>query len=131
MKRKIKNFSDFLECIKAGKKVTDDTNRFYFLQNGYICSKDEDDYGWHNTSIDTDELSRMEVEEEEQFKIEVGKFYRTRGGKKAYCIYREEGNLYPNRCAIDGYSDCTTYTDGGLVLRECENNDDIVGYWEE
>lgn len=122
-----------MECIKAGKKVTDDTNRFYFLQNGYICSKDEDDYGWHNTSIDTDELSRIEVEEEE-LKFEEGKFYRTRDGRKARCFFASK---YLSICkfTIDGLINVVeTNKDGEQIIPGRFDDEmlptDIVGYWE-
>lgn len=134
MKRKIKDFSDFMECIKAGKKVTDVIfNRSYFLQNGYICYKDEDDYEQYNAYIDSYELQQMEVEEQEPLKIEVGKFYKTRDGKKAYCFYKEEANrTYPNQFVIDGKSGYETCTDGGLLFKYEENHrDDIIGYWED
>lgn len=71
----------------------------------------------------------MYVEEQEPLKIEVGNFYKTRNGKKAYCFYKEEDKLYPNHIAIDN-GNWDIYTDDGLTFCDEENPEDIVGYWE-
>lgn len=133
MKRKIKDFKDFLECIKAGKKVIENDKYFYYFENGCICYKDKDGFGWYNTAVDTEDLERMYVEEQETLKIEVGKFYKTRDGKKAYCFYKEAADrTYPNQFVIDGKSGYETCTDDGLLFKYEENHrDDIIGYWEE
>lgn len=131
MKRKIKDFKDFLDCIKAGKKVTSDYGYWtYFFSNGYIC-KSCDNLNAYNLPINGRDLEEMEVEEQEQLRFEVGKFYRTRDGRRAYCFSKIEGTLYPNHCAIDGESGFNTYTDGGLDFSDEENPEDIIGYWEE
>lgn len=134
MKRKIKDFKDFLECIKAGKKVTvGNSDWFYFWENRYICCKNKDGLGWYNTTIDIAELSRMEVEEQEHFTIEIGKFYKTRSGKRAYC-YRFESKTEEIKeiynFVIDNEWGFTTDERGKtfcLAPDEC----DIVGYWED
>lgn len=133
MKRKIKDFNDFLTCIKAGKKVIDGNGEMlYYFENGCICCKDKEGFVWYNTYVDTNDLSRIEVEEQEQFNIEVGKFYRTRDGSKAYCFYKDkEDKFFPNHFVIEGESGCETYKDDGSYFKDEESCFDIVAYWEE
>lgn len=71
MKRKIKNFNDFLECIKAGKRVTSENGYWtYVFNNGYIYKKSCDDLFSYNITFDDIELENKEVEEPEYITIE-------------------------------------------------------------
>lgn len=132
MKRKIKDFKDFLECIKAGKKVTGNDGKWlYYFENGYICNKNKDGFVWYNTGVDTEDLSRMEVEEQEPLKIEAGKFYKTRKGEKAYCFRFETETDLTNSIysyVIDNRGIITTNSEG---KHYSDKNYDIVGCWEE
>lgn len=136
MKRKIKDFSDFIECIKEGKNVTGNNGKWlYFFENGFICCKHKEGFCLYNTTVEDENLSQMEVEEEEPLKIEVGKLYRTRNGKKAYCFFVDK---YFRFCkfVIDGFENVIgTNKDGEEIISGRFENErfpaDIVGYWEE
>lgn len=136
MKRKIKNFSDFMECIKAGKKVTDNDDKlFYYFENGCICCKDKEGFVWYNTYVDTNDLSRIVVEEQEPLKIEVGKSYKTRDGIMARCFFADKSFRF-FKFTIDGLSDVFETNSKGehLIPGRFENEEmpnDIVGYGEE
>lgn len=135
MKRKIKNFKDFLSCIKAGKKVTEDNGHWsYVWEEGYIYCKCSDGGGLYNATVDDYNLENMEVEEQAPFTIEVGKFYKTRDGRKAYCFdFKKETGLEDAffDFVIDNYGGFSTKINGKVFFTD--NNDDvldIVDYWE-
>lgn len=121
-----------MECIKAGKKVTENNGWTYSWKEGYIYCKYCDGAWVYNAAVGDENLRGMEVEEhkeEKPLKIETGRFYCTRDGRRAYCFFKEEDGFY--NFVIDGQIGCGTYAEDGLVLSEEENPDDIVDYWEE
>lgn len=135
MTRKIKDFNDFMECIKAGKKVTErDGKWLYYFEHGCICCKHkEEGYCLYNTAVEDEDLSRMEVEE--PFKIAVGKCYKTRDGREAHCFFADEC-LDFFRFTIDGLMDVVeTDKDGKQIIPgRFENEEmpsDIVDYLED
>lgn len=100
MKKYLNTPEEVIKALKEGKEVKDDGGCFYKLVDGFIVSADEFANWTINQNLDL--YDRVYIEEVEPLKIEVGKFYRTKGNKKAY-VYHAYGNgLFRAVCG-----DCT------------------------
>lgn len=68
-------------------------------------------------------------------KIEKGKFYRTRDGRKVEILKTDAKNAYPIigiTLHSDGYELCAHWCDNGMYLKSDEDDSyDIIGEWEE
>jgi len=72
------------------------------------------------------------IEEPEPFKLEIGKFYRTRDGRKAF-VYTETKETYPYWVVIvnsraGGTFSCTA---DGRYYPSKQSEKDLVAPWEE
>lgn len=71
---------------------------------------------------------------DEPFKLEVGKFYKTRDGKKVRIYSVENGGEYPIHGAINTggtYWTNSSWQENGIFLESMSpNSEDIVGEWE-
>lgn len=140
MKKFLNTTEEVIKELKNGKTVYEADYPFYYYKmiDGIICGK----IGKYaqlsiNLSIYMDakyyieeEEKPLTIEEERSLTIEVGKCYRTRNGKKAFCYYKGEYKLYPNHIVISNVG-CHTCTEGGLIAEGEENDMDIVDYWED
>lgn len=131
-KKYLKDAGEVTKALNEGKEVFAGTVPYvYKMVNGIICHYDTER---NNKLLGINTTICMEYElfikEQESLKIEVGKFYRTRDGRRAYCFNQEEGGFY-NHFVIDGESGWGTYADDGLTLSDEEHPEDIVDYWNE
>lgn len=68
-------------------------------------------------------------EEPEELKLEVGKCYRTRDGRKAFI-----SNIYEDKSClgvISGEKKFYQWHDNGKFLGELENNTDLISEWSD
>lgn len=133
MKKYLNTAQEVIKELKNCKTVYEEYYPFYhyIMIDGIICGQCSKNKRFLiNCPMDMD--SKFYIEEEEKpFSIEVGKFYRTRDGRKAYCFFKdEEDKLCPNNFVIEGESGCETYTEGGSYFKDEESCFDIVDYWE-
>lgn len=117
-----------IKALKEGKEVRDDNNYSFKIVDGFIISTDENEF------FVGDNISsgyKPYILEEEPFKIEVGKFYKTRDGRKAFVC----ANTYTGLCwvvIIDSSAEGTfCYTVDGKFCPGEENEKDLVAPWEE
>lgn len=126
MRVKINNIDEFCEALKAGYLLRSEDvyiqlkeNMFYFLA---------EELG--NVS---DPVHIFQYEKPEPLKLEVGKFYKTRDGRKAFVYTRTEDAAYPCWVVLVNSSEGGTYcctVDGQYTTNE-EHNKDLVAPWEE
>ena len=68
-------------------------------------------------------------------KIEKGKLYKTRGGRKVEIFKTDAKNTWPIVGLItrnEGHEQCARWSDNGMFLKHAEDNIyDIIGEWEE
>lgn len=127
-KRYLETPEAVIKALKEGKDVRDENNYSYKLVDGFIVSTDENEF-FVGDNIYSD--NKPYILEEEPLKIEVGKFYKTRDGRKAFVC----ANTYTGLCwvvIIDSSADrpfCCT-VDGMFCPGE-ENEKDLVAPWEE
>lgn len=126
MKKYLKTPEEVVDALKEGKTVYAKKNAKYKLYNGMIIGKDPDKNIWAVGAYILDN-GKPYIKKSEPFKIEVGKFYKTRDGKKARC-FLIQANV-PKFC-VDNYGIFTTDMNG-KVFKHYEEANDIIGPWEE
>lgn len=65
-------------------------------------------------------------------KIEAGKLYMTRDGRKAFCsVYSHDRLGYHYVCLIEGYEEVFSYQEHGRLIHDMEQSLDIVAEWSD
>lgn len=125
MKKYLKTPEEVISALKAGKTVYSDCGEYRMIdglivfESGGLCTL--------NAGLMLNE--RPFVKEAEPLKIEVGKFYKTRGGEKARCYYADEKVAY---FTIDGQcSFFSGYIAGNYLSNKEPSKYDIIGPWED
>ncbi|MCM1260685.1 MAG: hypothetical protein NC222_07010 [Staphylococcus sp.] len=118
---------EVIKALKEGKEVHIDRDFFYKMIDGFIVRFGngqevigEDIYISDNTYI----------LEEDPFKIEVGKFYKTRDNKKAHCFFIDESDIYSCCFTIDNKKHIFCTKLNGEYQSDSISDFDIIGYWE-
>lgn len=128
-KRYLKTPEEVIDALQAGKKI--EAGDFeYRLVGEVIIAINKTDKSWAvNAGIYSDDIPF--IEEPEQLNLEVGKFYKTRDGKKAWIVSYKQWLRYPYYVAVLG--DVGTYTvlGSGCCYENHPTHQDIVSPWEE
>lgn len=127
MKKYLKTPEEVIKALKEGKGVRSETGCCYKMIDGVICVSGRS--GWCiGTHIN--DVENPYIEEIKPLKIEVGKFYRTKGDKKAYVyfaygngLFRAVCDCYTNSYCIDDKGEYTNYPKVDKLS--------LVSLWEE
>ena len=127
MKKYLNTPEEVVKALKDGKEVGSESNCCYKMIDGVICVFCRN--GWV-VGVHIDDAENPYIEEAESLKIEVGKFYRTKGNKKAY-VYHQYGNgLF--RAVCDGYTNSYCIDDKGEYSNYPKADKlNLVSPWEE
>lgn len=127
MKKYLKTPEEVVDALKEGKTVFGRTFEKFELYRGFIIEKNRGGYAINSNIYNADTPF---IKEPDPLKIEVGKFYKTRAGKKARCFCIEGGKA---RLTIDGCYGCLeVYLKTGCACSDGAKSDyDIIGPWEE
>ena len=130
MKRYLKTPEEVIQALKEGKTIKTENGHTYELINNFIVQTFLGKIRSINTTIffDTDYY----IDEPEPLKLEVGKFYRTRDGRKAWVMEcTDMKGAFPFRVATQ--RECSTYviTKDGRRYFEDTDGTDLVAPWEE
>ena len=116
-----------IKALKEGKVIKDDNGYSYKLVDGFIVST------YKNSFIVGDNIFNIDnhpyILEEEPLKIEVGKFYKTRDGRKAWVVSRQQDEHYPYIIAILDEVDAYAVTKDGRFYDDRPYSFDLVGQW--
>lgn len=133
MKRYLKTPEEVVQALKDGK-VVESEGYSYKLVNGVICSFYKQGYYKWNVGGAIFQSDEPYVDEPEQLKLEVGKFYKTRNGKKAFVYgkYKNTNEIYPYAVVTvtDPISESTVTENGKRCIGQ-ETCSDLVAPWEE
>lgn len=128
MKEFIKDLTPetIISRLKQGERLTNG-ERIVELVDGLLVAKRNDDWVI-NYSIgkEFDELYFDRPAPE--LKLEIGKFYKTRDGKKAYVFAVNSEGKY--NVAIEGEGAYSVFA-GGYYSEEEETDGDLIGLWSE
>ena len=117
-----------IKALKEGKVIKDDNGYSYKLVDGFIVLTYKNSFivGENVGNID----NQAYILEEEPLKVEVGKFYKTRDGRKAWVVSRQQDEHYPYIIAILDEVDAYAVTKDGRFYDDRSHSFDLVGQWD-
>lgn len=116
-----------IKALKEGKEVRDENDYSFKIVDGFIVSTAKNEF-FVGDSIYSD--YKPYILEEEPLKIEVGKFYKTRDGKKVICMYKD--NISCSVSLIGSLNGYYWVTENGKCIDTTkEYPADIIGLWKE
>lgn len=125
MKKYLKTPEEVVEALKEGKTVYSNCGK-YRMHNGIIVQESVNYFAVNPSLLSNEDPY---IEEPEPFKIEVGKFYKTRGGEKARCFSIDVRLAYFT--VDEKLSAFSTYIAGNVFPSKAPCEYDIIGPWEE
>lgn len=130
MKKFLRTPEEVVQALQEGNKVQTDYMEYWFRKGVFFSLNKKDGYVCINSNV-LFIPDCMYVEEPKPLKIEVGKFYRTRGGKKAL-VYARISDEYPYPYYVAKVGMAVTYSVNADGRRTDEENAvDLVAPWEE
>lgn len=132
-KRYLKTPEEVVKALKDGKEVRDKYGSICKLIDGIIISKLND---FFEIGKPIRSVNKPYILEEEPLKLEVGKFYKTRGGDKAIVLYindKADAGCWPVLVAVVGKANCSYSVSktGGYYSSGSDTVWDIVTPWED
>lgn len=129
MKRYLKTPEEVIQALKEGKVVETKINN-YKLIDGIICGFRKQDGQW---MLGHSIYEEPYIDEPEPLKLEVGKFYKTRAGKKAWIVYasKDTHDYYPFCCIVLGGNEVYYVNEQGFVVSTETSELDLVAHWED
>lgn len=129
MKRYLKTKEEVTQALREGKTVQ--TNEMeYGIINNLIVGFDK-----IVREISINPAIRLSenpyIDEPELLKLEVGKFYKTRDGRKAWVVSRQQGAYYAYNIAVLGNVCVYTVNENGTFCDNRPSPEDLVASWEE
>ena len=113
--------------MKEGKEVRDENNYSFKIIDGFIVATY---YDYFYIGYTISGLDKPYILEEEPLKIEVGKFYKTRDGRKAWVVSRQQDEHYPYIIAVLDEVDAYAVTKDGRFYDDRPYSFDLVGQWD-
>ena len=132
MKRYLKSPEEVVQALKDGK-VVESEGYSYKLVNGVICSFYKQGYYKWNVGGAIFQSDEPYIDEPESLKLEEGKFYKTRAGRKVWITYaiKDEHEYYPFCCIVLGGNEVYYVNEQGFVVSTETSELDLVAPWEE
>lgn len=132
MKRCLNTPEEVIDALQAGKKLySEDGSATWKLCKGLIVSESPNGDAWIVGSIIVKKYGAY-IEEPEPLKLEVGKFYKTRDGRKAWIAeYRNTENVFPFLVAAQKELTIYSVTKEGRLYSEGISGSDLVAPWED
>lgn len=133
-KRYLHTSEEVIDALKAGKVIRDKDSQ-WTLRDGFIIRKDANYASWVINDCISSNYAGIYVEESEPLKLEVGKFYRTRDGRKAF-VFAESNCENRNYCfdfvIVNQSTQVISCTKEGCYF--CDGDEDVhdlVAPWDE
>lgn len=117
-----------INALKEGKVIKDDIGYSHKLVDGFIVSTYKNHFIVGDNIFNIDNYPYIL---EEPLKIEVGKFYKTRDGSKAWVVSRHQDEHFPYIIAVLGKVDAYAVTKDGRFYDDRPYAYDLVAPWEE
>lgn len=126
MRKYLKTPEEVISALKEGKTVYSACGKYRMIDGIIVFKSKIADLYTINENLLLEE--NLYIEESEPLKIEVGKFYKTRGGEKARCYILGDDRAF---FTVDDKGTFSTYHDGKVYGNPISYQDDIIGPWEE
>lgn len=132
MKKYLNTPEEVVQALQEGKKVHTDFMEYWCTRGVFFSLNKKDDYICINSNISFLH-DYMYVEEPEPLKLEVGKFYRLRNGRKAIVANVDEDiSRHPAFVAVIGGGNNSYWVSKTGKYSSCSESEwDLVAPWEE
>lgn len=121
---------EIIERLLAGKIAKNDLGRTLYAINGVLCSSIPNEKTVIGACVGVSDFENLYFEEPEELKLEVGKCYRTRDGRKAFISSYNSSTEYFRGAVID-FLNLAVWTKKGLYLYTTEWDLDLVSEWRD
>lgn len=130
MKKYLNTPEEVIKALKDGKEVKGDDGYCCKMIDGVICIFVGG--GWV-VGAGLDDEENPYIEEAEPLKLEVGKYYKNRKGRKFICCFVGEGRDDNSAVMFTDISNGHLVTTSliGRYLTNEQSDYDIIGEWEE
>lgn len=130
-KKYLKTPEEVIKALKEGKTIKSVNKYEYVLKDGFILERNFGNLESINTTLFF-EVNRYYIEEQEPLKLKVGKFYKTRDGRKAFIFTKIDNAQYPFAfIVVDGDFNSKSCTVTGFHFDTKQDQLDLVAPWEE
>lgn len=129
-KRYLKTPEEVIDALQAGKVIRNKESQWK-LHKGFIVRKDDAFDAWVVNDCLCSSHTDIYVEEPDPFKLEVGKFYRTRDGRKAIVLGEGLNLKNPFMVSIIGSISPAYYVSKNGEDFDGKSSLDLVSSWEE
>lgn len=133
MKRYLKTPEEVIDALQAGKTLYDEVGAGskWRLYKGVLIRRDNDGYSITNAPIHKE--WNVYTDEPEPLKLKVGKFYKTRDGRKAWITERDDNyGAFPFKVAAQQQPGFYYVAkDGKRYSDRLDDATDLVAPWEE
>lgn len=132
MKKYLKTPEEVIDALVAGKVVCDEGSQWK-LYKGFVMRKDNGFDSWVVNDYILSEYTGLYIDEPAPLKIDVGKFYKTREGKKVIILTDdcEEKNYSYLVAEVGVWSTPYTIRKNGRIYETEANAYDIVAPWKD
>ena len=131
MKRYLKTPKEVIDVLHDGKVVINNEGCHYKMYKGVIICFWKNEKQWDIT-LTLSYSDDLYVDESESLNLEVGKFYKTRDGRKAWITeYRDTEYVFPFLVAAQKELAIYSVTKEGRLYSEGISGSDLVAPWEE
>ena len=138
MKKYLNTVEELTQALSEGKTVycdyDDEGVMEIKLVNGILVQKYEDVFYISPGDLEFD-TNEFYLKEKGTLKIEIGKFYKTRSGKKVICVFKDACNKQPFLFSEIGGEHVNSFWTGEegryYYQSTTESEEDIVDYWED
>lgn len=129
-KKYLKTPEEVIDALQSGKTIHDHSSQWK-LHKGFIVRKNANSDTWIVNDYVPSNYDGIYVEEQEPLKLEVGKFYKTRDGRKAWVVSQAQGLRYPYNVAVFGNTGIYNVLENGCFCEDKTSPEDLVAPWEE
>lgn len=129
-KRYLKTPEEVIDALQAGKKIEAGDFEYRLVGEALIAINKTDKSWAVNAGIYSDDIPF--IDEPEQLKLEVGKFYKTRDGRKAWVAEcTDKKGAYPFVVAAQKEYNVYSVAKDGRRYFDDTDETDLVAPWEE
>ncbi len=123
---------EIIERLLAGKIAKNDLGRTLYAINGVLCGSIPNEKTVIGACVGVSDFENLYFEEPEKLKIEVGKCYKTRDGRKAFISSINNDSEFPFRGIIIGFDSTDKWLENGKFnVYQSENDLDLISEWSD
>lgn len=122
---------EIIEKLQNGEKLYYNKDIYWIMINGILVKYQNNHCIEINSHLDLEKDIYLYFMVKEEFKIEVGKFYKTVMGNKVFCYNIRDNDPFPFKMVTMNKQDGFGVNAEGNRYTDLPSGDDIVDYWKD